>query len=281
MKLLTLNTHSLVEKNYLQKTDVFVTAVAEEKPEIIALQEVNQTISAEKINGNIEGYVCCCENAVIREDNHAYRASQLLRKKGMGYYWSWLPLKKGYEIFEEGIALFSISPIIETETITVSAVNDYNNLKTRRILGVRTEKLPDEWFYSVHYGWWHDKEEPFSAQWERTENALKNREKVWLMGDFNNSADVRGEGYDLMKQSRWKDSFELAEIKDSGVTVCGKIDGWRDKNTEQKGMRIDQIWCSKKASVAETRVLFNGKNYPVVSDHYGVMIDYCVKGEVG
>ena len=42
MKLLTLNTHSLVEENYSEKLSIFVKAVAEIKPDIIALQEVNQ-----------------------------------------------------------------------------------------------------------------------------------------------------------------------------------------------------------------------------------------------
>ena len=44
MKLLTLNTHSLVEKYYYEKLQTFVQAVSEEQPDIIALQAVNQTI---------------------------------------------------------------------------------------------------------------------------------------------------------------------------------------------------------------------------------------------
>ena len=46
MKLLTLNTHSLLEKNYLQKLDQFVDTIIKEQPDILSLQEVNQSITA-------------------------------------------------------------------------------------------------------------------------------------------------------------------------------------------------------------------------------------------
>lgn len=46
MKLLTLNTHSLLEKNYLQKLDQFVDTILKEQPDILSLQEVNQSITA-------------------------------------------------------------------------------------------------------------------------------------------------------------------------------------------------------------------------------------------
>ena len=37
-------------------------------------------------------------------------------------------------------------------------------------------------------------------------------------------------------------------------------------------MRIDQIWCSQKLPVASSKVIFNGTNGPIVSDHYGVIV---------
>ena len=47
MKLLTINTHSLQEENYAQKLDQFVESVLKERPDLIAMQEVNQTCDAE------------------------------------------------------------------------------------------------------------------------------------------------------------------------------------------------------------------------------------------
>lgn len=272
MKILTLNTHSLIEENYSHKLLEFVKGVAYEKPEIIALQEVNQTLGEEEVKGEIMGYTPCVDNVVIRRDNHVLRVSEMLNELGERYYWTWLPLKKGYEKYEEGISILSRSPIIETSVVPVSEIDDYENWKTRKLVGVRTENLPDEWFFSVHFGWWNDSEEPFKKQWIKTAVRMTEYDAVWLMGDFNSPAEIRNEGYDLIKRSYWFDSFELAEKKDSGITVKSAIDGWRGDNTES--LRIDQIWCNKRIVVTDSRVIFNGENYPVVSDHYGVIINY-------
>lgn len=274
MKLLTLNTHSLVEDNYSTKLDAFVSAIAEQRPDIIALQEVNQTIAETQVDVISEGYVPCVENIVIRKDNHVYKAAELLEGAGVKYYWTWLPLKKGYDKYDEGIALMSRSRIIETDVVRISETDDYNNWKTRKIIGIRTEAAPDEWFFSVHYGWWDDLDEPFQNQWQKTVEYMKKYSRVWLMGDFNSPAEVRNEGYDIINSGGWYDSYTLAKTKDNGITVGKVIDGWRDKVSGTDGMRIDQIWCSQKAEIASSEVIFNGANKPVVSDHYGVVAEY-------
>ncbi len=274
MKLLTLNTHSLVEDNYSTKLDAFVSAIAEQRPDIIALQEVNQTIAETQVDVISEGYVPCVENIVIRKDNHVYKAAELLEGAGVKYYWTWLPLKKGYNKYDEGIALMSRSRIIETDVVRISETDDYNNWKTRKIIGIRTEAAPDEWFFSVHYGWWDDLDEPFQNQWQKTAEYMKKYSRVWLMGDFNSPAEVRNEGYDIINSGGWYDSYTLARTRDNGITVGKVIDGWRDKVSGTDGMRIDQIWCSQKAEIASSEVIFNGANKPVVSDHYGVVAEY-------
>lgn len=274
MKLLTLNTHSLVEDNYSKKLDAFVSAIAEQRPDIIALQEVNQTIAETQADVISEGYVPCDENIVIRKDNHVYKAAELLEGAWVKYYWTWLPLKKGYNKYDEGIALMSQSRIIETDVVRISETDDYNNWKTRKIIGIRTEAAPDEWFFSVHYGWWDDLDEPFQNQWQKTAEHMKKYSRVWLMGDFNSPAEVRNEGYDMINGGGWYDSYTLARTRDNGITVGKVIDGWRDKVSGTDGMRIDQIWCSQKAEIASSEVIFNGANKPVVSDHYGVVAEY-------
>lgn len=274
MKLLTLNTHSLVEENYEQKLQDFAEAVSKERPDIIALQEVNQTASEDAVpECDLNGYFPADKNTVIRRDNHVYRLVRILAEKGIYYSWTWLPLKLGYDKYDEGIAVMSMSPIADVKTPLVSGINDYYNWKTRKLLGVCTKDAPDEWFYSVHFGWWDDPDEPFQNQWARTSQHMLCHSKVWLMGDFNSPAEVRDEGYDMIVRDCWHDSYMLAEHKDSGITVGHVIDGWRDKIHSGTGMRIDHIWCSEKADVKSSEVLFNRINYPVVSDHYGVMIE--------
>ena len=44
-----------------------------------------------------------------------------------------------------------------------SKTDDYENWKTRRILGIQPEGSSD-WFFTVHMGWWNDEEEPFVDQ---------------------------------------------------------------------------------------------------------------------
>jgi len=273
MKLLTLNTHSLVEEYYYEKLQAFVQAVSEEQPDVIALQEVNQTITEMPVI-TAQGYIPCAQCIAIRQDNHVYRVAEMLENRGVRYFWTWLPLKKGYDKYDEGIALMSRYPIIETKIVQTSAINDYNNWKTRKILGIRTEAAPEEWFFSVHYGWWDDPEESFQGQWQRTQAALEQYPHVWLMGDFNSPAEVRGEGYDMIRNDGWHDSYLLAREKDSGVTVGKVIDGWKDKTTSTDGMRIDQIWCSHTPKILSSEVIFNAKNRSIVSDHYGVTVNY-------
>ena len=265
MKLLTLNTHSLVEEDHSRKLKIFADAVSAEKPDIIALQEVNQ--SRTEIAANPVRYFPADHSAVVRRDNHVLNAAKLLPE----YFWTWIPIKLGYGRFDEGIALMSRSQILETAVLTVSANDDYSNWKTRKILGIRTEVCPKEWFFSVHYGWWDDDADPFSAQWERTLSQLDGFGKVWLMGDFNNPAEVKEEGYDLILRSGFRDCFTCARFRDEGVTAEGHIDGWKDKHSDEK-MRIDQIWHSGRVSAESCFTIFNGENYPVISDHYGVML---------
>lgn len=63
---------------------------------------------------------------------------------------------------------------------------------------------------------------------------------------------------------------------DSGVTVEEEIDGWRDGEgggAVKDAKRLDYIFCNTQKKVKSSKVVCNGKNYPVVSDHYGVMIE--------
>lgn len=263
-----------MEENYEEKLNKFADAIYCEEPDIIALQEVNQTCCRAPVPQNeLVGFCPCNAFSVIREDNHVFNTVRKLRRMGIAYYWTWLGMKVGYDKYDEGIAFMSKSPITDTDVLLVSNVNDYSNWKTRKIIGIHTKAAPNEWFYSVHYGWWNDDEEPFQSQWAKTASHMKQHETAWLMGDFNSPAEVRGEGYDMIKAAGWYDSYLQAAQKDSGITVGKVIDGWREKLSSTNGMRIDQIWCNQKSVVKSSRVFFNGCNHEVVSDHFGVMIE--------
>lgn len=253
MKLWTINTHSLLENDYERKLKIFVHTVSVKKPDIIAMQEVNQPHIS--------------DNVTVNENNHVCRAAKLLEDKGIKYYWHWLPLKLGYDKYDEGLAVMSRTRITETDELLISGTSDYANWKTRKILGVKTEGSND-WFYTVHMGWWNDKEEPFKEQWERLKKHINGKGRVWLMGDFNSRQDVRGEGYDLVTSSGFYDTYLLAKEKDSGITIGGSIDGWTERKMDKA--RIDYIFCSEKTDIQSSMVIFNNMNYSVISDHYGL-----------
>ena len=137
MKLLTLNTHSLIEPDYEAKREIFVNFIAAEQPEVFALQEVNQTAAAPLLGDAPAGYYPCPGNRVpLKADNHAAAVARMLEQRGVHYYWSWLPAKVGYDIYDEGAAVFSRAPITAAENLLLSKTNDYSNWKTRRTLGV-------------------------------------------------------------------------------------------------------------------------------------------------
>ena len=266
LKLLTLNTHSLIEPEADAKRQAFVDVVKEIRPSIIALQEVNQSPRPQALVG--EG---------ISQDNYG-----VLVAESLGYHMAWLPIKLSYGRYEEGVAILSHSPILETRVCCVSPQDNPRDWKTRKILGVRTQNHPHVWFYSVHYGWWQDPDAPFAEQWRKTLAHLKGCDSVILAGDFNNPAEVKGEGYDMVRRSGFYDAYTLAEARQGSYTVPTHeriIDGWHGYDSPKEGMRIDQVWMSRPWEVSYYGVMFDGRETPVVSDHFGVLTEICMEDE--
>ena len=101
MKLLTLNTHSLIEPEYEAKREIFVEFIAKEQPDVFALQEVNQTAAAPLLGNAPAGYYPCPGNMVLlKADNHAAAVARMLADRGVHYHWCWLPAKIGYDRYD-------------------------------------------------------------------------------------------------------------------------------------------------------------------------------------
>ena len=96
MKLLTLNTHSLIEPDYEAKREIFVDFIAEEQPEVFALQEVNQTAAAPLLAEAPAGYYPCPGNMVLlKADNHAAAVARMLEAAGRALRLELAPGKGG------------------------------------------------------------------------------------------------------------------------------------------------------------------------------------------
>lgn len=275
MKLLTCNTHSIVEKDYEEKLSYFNKWLAKEEYDIVALQEVNQTHESKKINiDGLKGYVPSGEGIIIREDNHIMRVVNSLQAQGKEYYWTWTPIKLGYGKYDEGIGIISKHKPKEIREFYLTKSKSYTNWKVRKVIGIKVEiEGKERWFFSVHTGWWNDEEENFKDQLRKLNRELSFvDEDIYLMGDFNNPYQIENEGYDEILNSGWYDTYDLAEEKDDGITVSGLIDGWKE-NKNLKEMRIDFIFKTNNKKVKRSRVIFNGKVGEVVSDHFAVEVE--------
>ena len=239
-------------------------------PDVIALQEVNQPRTGRILSPQSDGRWHSCEKAVpLREGNYL---TGLLSHMPAAYRGVWLPMKIGYDRWDEGLALIFRGEIAELRWLPVSQSRDFRNWRTRMAILMR-RKGEEDWFCNLHLGWWEDGEETFPAQWNRLRSAFPRCEKLWLLGDFNSSPDVRGQGYDTVASSGFYDCFTLARrTRGEGTVAERNLDGWQERETEG-GMRIDQIWCRYPARIEGCQVCMDGKDGPLLSDHYGVWVE--------
>ncbi len=281
MRLMTLNTHSLLGEDTEKALDILCAEIARREPDMVTLQEVNQSRSATLYQEALPGgYRFCQDRVVLRQDHYGIRLLKRLQEKGFSCDWSWLPVKVGYKRFDEGLLTISRRPMSEVRAIRLSEDRPYEDWRRRMALFVRTEGRSD-WFVNLHMSWWRDTEEPFLAQWRRLLGAIPKGDRVWLMGDFNNDAGARGEGYDLVASNGFIDCFSVAQSKNGEETAVGVIDGWRDAETRRGKVRIDQIWCNRPIKVVSYETMFDGRATPPLSDHFGVWveIEYDEEGE--
>lgn len=271
MKLLTLNAHAWVEEDQMNKIGGLARFINENRFDIVALQEVNQTAQEQPLSAEeLDRYVVAEPGTVIKKDNYAH---VLLGQLDTPYYWTWIPTHASFGKFDEGLAILSRTPIKAAFGEYVSHLQDYYNYRTRKIVGVQTVvEGQATWFVNGHFNWWNDELEPFKEQWDLTEEKLApyKEQPLYIMGDFNNVAEVRGQGYDYMVEKGWNDLYATALSKDEGATVVKAIAGWSDNSHP---LRIDYIWSAHPVQAQSSTVVLNGTNGPVVSDHYGVAVE--------
>jgi maltose 6'-phosphate phosphatase len=271
MKLLTLNTYSWVQTADPSLFAPLVADILENQYDAIALQEVNQ-LSYGPVISEPEGYLPTQNEIPIKENNFTYFLVKALAEKGLAYQWSWVPCHVGYDIYDEGISLLSKAPIQSVEQVQLSASNDFESIHTRRALVLETEAAA---FISVHLSWWKEEEEnPFLREWNSVESAVKKLrgiKPIYVMGDVNNPADIRNEGYDLITNAGWQDAYAVAATRIGSATVPPAIDGWEGNEVP---LRIDYIFSDQPQAVETYEVKFDGKKLPIVSDHYGVAVTY-------
>ncbi|MGL4372783.1 MAG: endonuclease/exonuclease/phosphatase family protein [Turicibacter sp.] len=260
MKLLTLNCHAWQEANQSEKIRQLAYTIKQNAYDIICLQEVSQLIDKDNSSDK------------VKKDNYVVVLLNELLKIGVSdyqFYWDFAHI--GFDTYEEGLAILTKYEIKEVMSHFITTGTDTTNYKTRKVVGLQLNvenQLVD--VYSCHTGWWEDQDEPFTIQIDNLVNVLNKDHINIVMGDFNNSAFIREEGYDYLIQKGFIDTYDLAMNKDSGVTVGGKIDGWEEN---KEALRLDLILVDQPVSVKSLNVIFNGVNKAVVSDHFGVEVE--------
>ncbi len=262
MKILNINTHSLIEPDYERKCRIFVAETLKIKPDFITMQEVNQSISSPTLNNRPKNFILGGEMP-LKEDNHALTVWKMMKDQGLEYNFCWCGFKVGYGKFQEGLAVFSLNPIEDLDSFYLTKSKNSLNWKTRMALVIRSKNLS---IATTHTGWWEDKDEPLKYQLDTLFNHLKNHENLILTGDFNSPACDKDTGYSYILSHGFFDTFTLAKNKDSGNTVMGKIDGWN--SSEDK--RIDYVFSNKRIDVESSFTIFN-KDFRV-SDHRGIIV---------
>ena len=114
MKILSLNTHSLVDSNEEHSIHTLASFIEAERPDIICLQEVNQPRGLPLADTTRRSPLPTKADDVFfvpyREGNFLLLLLDELFAKGINYNACWLPIKIGYEKFDEGLALLSFYP---------------------------------------------------------------------------------------------------------------------------------------------------------------------------
>lgn len=252
LKLLTLNLHSCQEENQIEKLERVATEIINNDIDIIAFQEVSQHKDSAIAYDD------------LRLDNTALIILDLLKKADDKYnlYWDWSHY--GFGVYEEGLAIISKHPIINTESRYISRTKSINNWKSRKIVKT-TLKIDYKNIdvFSCHTGWFNDLEEPLYHQmFNLNQFIYENDNTSIIMGDFN-TPDF-SLGYELIKSYGLYDLYKKEKNKNFG-TIIGKIAGWEENKEE---LRIDYIFSNKDLKIIESDILF--RDNPV-SDHMGVI----------
>ena len=268
MKILTLNAHSWLEEHAMAKLEVLASRIVEMDYDLVALQEVNQRIDGRPVTGDGFFQAGVGGPVSLHQDNFALILAQRLKDLGAAYYWCWQPVHIGYGRYHEGLALFSKHPI-EVQTHHVSRQQAFDDFQTRRLLSGKTVVEGRELLaLCCHYSWWTGEEtHGFAYEWQQTLRLLAGEtQPVLLLGDFNNPAEQRGQGYDLVTAT-FQDAYVQAASRRGSHTVAKEIDGWAGN---QQLLRMDFIFCNHQLKPQQVGTVFDGVTCDRVSDHFGV-----------
>lgn len=272
LKLLTLNLHSWLEIHQISKIYQLAQFIAAEKVDVVALQEVNQFIHSPRLS-DPAGYL---GQEDIRQDNTAHLLNTFLTElTGQPYYWTWAVAHLGFERYDEGVAILTRQRPLASASLDLSPAYSYYDVPRRVAVAAQLDAPGQPWVASTHMSWWTlEGTALFEHEFTELEGqmkALAGSGPIILAGDFNNAAEVRAEGYDLMRQRGWLDTYQQAQEPVGSTTVHKAIHGWDNLS---QALRIDLALTDRPQKVSRHQVIFPDQGPEAISDHSGLLVSF-------
>ena len=268
--ILTVNLHTYQETQQDEKLNLIADLIAKMDVDFIAFQECAQNKSS------------VLKEGIIKEDNMALLISEKIKERhGLAYNYSWGWAHYGWDVWEEGVAVLSKHPLVESEDRYISFYTGTSNLNSRKAIYASYQTpLGNVNFFSAHTHWrtsatdeQHNNQVNNIKSMATEKEALTSGAVTFVCGDFNvnpTSDYPWSEGYNTMvKNGDYSDTFlevyptaNNKPAQSSYNTISGDFPG-----------RIDYIFMKKnsKYKVQDSQIVFTSSVVGKVSDHYGVL----------
>ena len=139
MKLLTINVHAWIEENQDEKMEILAKVIAENDYDVVAMQEVNQSMNSPVIF------------RAIRQDNYGWVLLEKISKyTDRTYYYHWSNSHIGFGKYDEGVAIITKHPIKDEDEFYCTFSQSVRVINARRIvsmLPINAEKTPTKMYF--------------------------------------------------------------------------------------------------------------------------------------
>jgi len=268
--ILSLNLHTYQETQQNEKFNLITDVIGKMDIDFIAFQECAQHKSAAFTTG------------IIREDNMALILSDRLKAKyNVGYTFVWNWAHYGWTVWEEGVAILSKHPLINSEDRYISTYTGTSDITSRKVIFGSYQTSNGVFnLFSAHTHWRlteTDEEQNnqirkiklmAAEKWALTSDSL-----AFICGDFNGnptSDSPWSEGYfTMMQNNEYTDTYLHANPEANNKpaqsiynTIGGDFPG-----------RIDYIFMKNNPhlTVIDSQIIFTSDCVGRVSDHFGVL----------
>jgi len=268
--ILTVNLHTYQEARQNEKFNMLADVIGKMDVDFICFQECAQNRYAVITEG------------IIREDNMALIISERIKRKyNTDYHFVWNWSHYGWNVWEEGVAVLSKYPVIQSEDRYVSSNTSTGSITSRKVIYASCQ-APGGLFnvFSAHTHWRTSlTDDEQNNQINKIKSMVLEKESLapgvlsFVCGDFNGNPTSDfpwSEGYNtMMRDNDYSDSF-LEIYPDANRKPAQEI--YNTVGGDLPG-RIDYIFMKKNTRfrVADSQIIFTNDVVGTVSDHYGVL----------